>query len=820
MPLEHFGPSFSQDTARGSPGAPRAESELGLGRTAAHVQDARERDPAQTARMNERRKSGSRDLRNDDAILSKLAGVSRSVSWGRATCHAEKERPHEMRMERTPSQHGTLRRNYSHNRRIPCRTSSLSMPSGFNMQSIPKSQDDELGASYKSSPASSTALSLRSLSSLGAAGQDSRTPVVREQDKTTRLDGATVNEILAWQVSKGERRCSADASALQPAITQVSKALPPMPVEGDLRELPPIPGKLCFEGALPCAASIEKEGCELGRAGEKTAHHIVDPSLEMPSSSPYDLASFSSRRHASSFQRRPSLTASSTYASTASLGADDTPGQDVSQDSRVSRTRLTRLFSRLFLEQRSQSVGARGSSPLPESTSRCSSPPLAAPATVAPLQLASAQVHPRPVRSTMVHPPLTHYDLHDDNAYEIHGLTLSATPVRGLSPTSTCFPSGTSLNLAAPAASMPPIAPVLETHAEKENERMLDSYEVKAEIGGGTYGFVYRAVDKNTDEAVVIKYIVKNSILADSWRRHRFYGTIPTEIFVVLQLQSSPYVPPATAPPWILHQSHWMRMQQDMLASHQTDDIQGHPGICKLIDFFEDDEYYYMVMPLFGDGQDLFDFVESAPYGLDPRDVRSFLGQVADAIAFMHENGIVHRDIKDENVILDKFGMVQLIDFGSAARTRPHGKFDTFSGTVDCAAAEIIQGESYAGPPQDVWAFGVLAYVLICGECPFRDAQEAIQSLASNSRPLQVLQHYCFDERAVPQSGVHPRPQALEENASSAELAGGADLRQAYDLVVQCLQLDPELRPPAAQITQHRFITGPAGWTGCEGWRT
>ena len=89
-------------------------------------------------------------------------------------------------------------------------------------------------------------------------------------------------------------------------------------------------------------------------------------------------------------------------------------------------------------------------------------------------------------------------------------------------------------------------------------------------------------------------------------------------------------------------------------------------------------------MPRFGIGQDLFDRVEGEPDGLPSHEVRSLLGQISDGLSFLHGQGIVHRDIKDENVILDGEGHCQLIDFGSAAHWKPGRMWDTFSGTLDC----------------------------------------------------------------------------------------------------------------------------------------
>ncbi|KAL9931932.1 hypothetical protein V8E36_009247 [Tilletia maclaganii] len=405
--------------------------------------------------------------------------------------------------------------------------------------------------------------------------------------------------------------------------------------------------------------------------------------------------------------------------------------------------------------------------------------------------------------------------------------------------------------------------------------RSIDDFVVVDEIGRGAYGLVKKvrlrgADGRPTGEPFIVKFIIKSRILADCWRRHKLLGPIPIEIHVLDQLrripfsgaensrlapwapsklfrssrpgrsdlQEQPPPPPApSAPASTLSKPGAETTGVDPLRG-RTGSLASHPALCEMLEFFEDHEFYYLVMPCFGRGQDLFDFVEAAPEGLPSAHVRSILGQVADALRHLHANNIVHRDIKDENVILDGEGNVQLIDFGAAAHVRPGRLFDTFSGTLDYAAAEILRGEKYGGKEQDVWALGVVAYVLLCGETPFWNGEEAIAGLSKGTRAADALEDRCSLHLQQPHPQQQQRPRAAEEeddeereelpasplldavDLDDGQADGGGRVADGADLIQQCLQLELGMRPTAEQVCSHRFLVGRSGWAGPCGWTT
>lgn len=185
---------------------------------------------------------------------------------------------------------------------------------------------------------------------------------------------------------------------------------------------------------------------------------------------------------------------------------------------------------------------------------------------------------------------------------------------------------------------------------EPLRKKKIADFVILENMGKGAYGEVKLArYSNNAGKKVVLKYVTKRRILVDTWTRDRRLGTVPLEIHVLDYLRK---------------------------------DGLRHPNVVEMIDFFEDDTYYYIEMVPHGvPGMDLFDYIEMQAK-MDEEECRHIFVQVVAGLHHLHTKAmVVHRDIKDENIIVDNENKVKLIDFGSAAYIK-NGPFDVFVGTI------------------------------------------------------------------------------------------------------------------------------------------
>eukprot|EP01147_Barroeca_monosierra_P009299 gene9299-1567_t len=153
-----------------------------------------------------------------------------------------------------------------------------------------------------------------------------------------------------------------------------------------------------------------------------------------------------------------------------------------------------------------------------------------------------------------------------------------------------------------------------------------------------------------------------------------------------------------------------------------------HTNLPFLEDFFHNSDFYQVVMTSHEPAYDLFQFIEENPL-LEEAVASYIFRQLVSAVNYLHRMGILHRDIKDENILINFDLHIKLIDFGSACyiRNKNQPLFDTFCGTLTYCPPEVLQGNCYRGPELDIYAMGITLYILLFGEYPFFTAEEALQ---------------------------------------------------------------------------------------------
>ena len=226
--------------------------------------------------------------------------------------------------------------------------------------------------------------------------------------------------------------------------------------------------------------------------------------------------------------------------------------------------------------------------------------------------------------------------------------------------------------------------------------RTVSHYEITDRIGGGGMGVIYRARDLRLDRQVALKFIAPE-LRRDSEARRRF--------------------------------------QHEARAASALD----HPNICTIHDIEEtDDGRAFIVMAAY-EGETLRDRIGRGP--LPVSEALDIAGQIARALAAAHERGIVHRDVKPDNVFITRDAGVKLLDFGLAGTSDgAMSGAGGLEGTVAYMSPEQAEGRR-AEARSDVWALGVVLYEMLAGTRPFAagSASETIQRILTGAPELEAL---------------------------------------------------------------------------------
>lgn len=275
-------------------------------------------------------------------------------------------------------------------------------------------------------------------------------------------------------------------------------------------------------------------------------------------------------------------------------------------------------------------------------------------------------------------------------------------------------------------AAKPDSVEVADPNDAKQAIGRLGRFTLKELLGQGTYGRVYRAYDPLLDRSVALK--IANLIPNDKRKVQRFLSEAKSAA----------------------------RLR--------------HPNIVPTYESGQTDGHYYIAAQ-FVAGETLSNRIKHAPP--DYREAAEWVRQLAAALAYAHGEGIVHRDIKPDNIMLDDHRVPQILDFGLAKRLNADATMTidgTVLGTPAYMAPEQARGDlANVGPLSDEYSLGVVLYELLTGKKPFDGSPHAVIAHVINSEPRPPRSFRAdvpHDLEAICQVAMNKDPQQRYQNCS------------------------------------------------------
>ncbi|EGF82043.1 hypothetical protein BATDEDRAFT_86769 [Batrachochytrium dendrobatidis JAM81] len=354
------------------------------------------------------------------------------------------------------------------------------------------------------------------------------------------------------------------------------------------------------------------------------------------------------------------------------------------------------------------------------------------------LQKTKVRLPPSPL-SEAAHPPISFNDSIKSSAP-----MASHPPSPVFSPVLTCiFPPGTRAQQLLCNKALNPV--------------FASRYSVVQELGSGGFGFVCSAVRTSDRREVAVKFIIRSKIARTAWAVDHDLGSVPMEVYILKNIchqnivRFLDYYADADFCYLVteLHGSSWSSTDQD-IPDVSTSTLfspvfsQDSTPITSALLPSGMDSIAPQRSISSRPSMDLFECIEKFEHFTEAQ-ARCVFRQIVSAVAYLQSLKLVHRDIKDENVLIDCNFNVKLIDFGSASFFDDIGgrQFDRFLGTIQYAAPEILKSQKYRGPEAEVWSLGCCLFIMLTGQVPFTSASHAVNRPYSRTHiPLSEL---CID---------------------------------------------------------------------------
>ena len=234
-----------------------------------------------------------------------------------------------------------------------------------------------------------------------------------------------------------------------------------------------------------------------------------------------------------------------------------------------------------------------------------------------------------------------------------------------------------------------------------------------------------------------------------------------------------------------------------------------HPNITKILEMFEDEKFFLIIMEYINGGN-LFSFVKKRRK-LSEKTAKFLFRQIILGIKYIHEQNIVHRDIKLENLLIDLNNNVKICDFGIGRKIENKKQLlHDQCGTLMYMAPEILlssKEKGYEGFPVDIWSAGISLYIMLSGTLPFNyknkkkhknnaeeedDGEEEEESISSSKSKSKKNDEDNFE---LQYNIVYKEPKHIEKISD-----------EARDLLKGLLNKDPKKRLTCEQILNHPWL--------------